>query len=432
MLLYCGLDVHKRIVEACIVDQTGCIVCRQRFDLTPVKLVAFAKAHLDRQAQVVVEATTNTWAVVRVLKPHVGAVIVSNPLQTKAIAQAKVKTDKVDAHVLAQLLRCDFLPRVWEPDEPTQELRRLSSRRASLVADRTAIKNRLHAVLAQRLLLPPDGDLFGKAGRSWLQSVALDAEGRLLVDSDLRLLGAAASEIKGLEDVLARKGYGDPRVKLLLTLPGVDVTVALTLVAALGDLSRFRDGDHAASYLGLVPRTKQSADHCYHGPITKAGNGHARWVLIQAAQHLRMHPGPLGVFFRRLAKKKNYNVAVVATARKLVVIAWHMLTKNEPYRYAQPLATEAKLQKLRVRATGQRRRTGPAKGSSAGRRSEEPTRRIKPLAEVLAAEGLPPLGTMPAGEARTIAATATADYVASLGQEQRKPRRRKTTAKEPL
>ncbi len=120
MLLYCGLDVHKRIVEACIVDQTGCIVCRQRFDLTPVKLVAFAKAHLDRQAQVVVEATTNTWAVVRVLKPHVGAVIVSNPLQTKAIAQAKVKTDKVDAHVLAQLLRCDFLPRVWEPDEPTR------------------------------------------------------------------------------------------------------------------------------------------------------------------------------------------------------------------------------------------------------------------------------------------------------------------------
>src|SRR5208282_3471726 len=122
---------------------------------------------------------------------------------------------------------------------------------------------------------------------------------------------------------------------------------------------------------------------CYHGPITKAGNGHARWVLIQAAQHLRMHPGPLGVFFRRLAKKKNYNVAVVATARKLVVIAWHMLTKNEPYRYARPLATEAKLQKLRVRATGKRRRTGPAKGSSAGRRSEEPTRRIKPLAEVL-------------------------------------------------
>ncbi len=358
--------------------------------------------------------------------------IVSNPLQTKAIAQAKVKTDKVDAHVLAQLLRCDFLPRVWEPDEPTQELRRLCSRRASLVADRTAIKNRLHAVLAQRLLLPPDGELFSKAGRAWLQTVALDAEGRLLVDSDLRLLGAVEEEISGLEDLLARKGYGDPRVKLLLTLPGVQVVVAQTLIAALGDLSRFRDGDHAASYLGLVPRTKQSADHCYHGPITKAGNGHARWVLIQAAQHLRMHPGPLGVFFRRLAKKKNYNVAVVATARKLVVIAWHMLTKNEPYRYAQPFATEAKLQKLRVRATGKRRRTGPTKGAPQARAGSAPTRRIKPLAEVLAAEGLPPLGAVPAGEARTIAATGTAAYVASLGQEQRVPRRKASAKEEPV
>src|SRR5207302_11482476 len=130
------------------------------------------------------------------------------------------------------------------------------------------------------------------------------------------------------------------------------VTVAQTVLAALGDVGRFPDGDHAASYLGLVPSTKQSAEHCYHGPITKAGNGHARWVLIQAAQHLRLHPGPLGVFFRRLAKKQNYNVAVVATARKLVVIAWHLLTNNEPYRYAQPRSTEGKLQRLRVKATG--------------------------------------------------------------------------------
>jgi hypothetical protein len=111
-----------------------------------------------------------------------------------------------------------------------------------------------------------------------------------------------------------------------------------------------------------VPSIKQSAEHCYHGPITKAGRGHTRWMLIQAAQHVRLHPGPLGVFFRRLAKKKNYNVAVVAAARKLVVIAWHMLTKNEPYRYAQPKPTQSKLQRLRVKATGQRRKSGPKKG----------------------------------------------------------------------
>jgi len=229
---------------------------------------------------------------------------------------------------------------------------------------------------------------------------------------------------------LAGKGHSDSRVKLLLTLPGVNVTVALTLLAALGDLSRFRDGDHAASYLGLVPRTKQSADYCYHGPITKAGNGHARWVLIQAAQHLRVHPGPLGVFFRRLAKKKNHNVAVVATARKLVVIAWHLLTKNEPYRYAQPPVTESKLRRLRVRATGKRRQTGPAKRAAQSPAGSGRTRRLKPLAEVLAVEGLPPVSAMPAGELRTIAATGTAEYVASLEQERRVPERRRAPTRE--
>jgi transposase len=415
MIPFAGLDVHKRVVEACVLDSTGQIVRRERFELTPVNLVRFAQTHLGPKAQVVVEATTNTWAVVRILKPHVGQVIVSNPLTTKAIAQAKVKTDKVDALVLAQLLRCDFLPRVWEPDEPTQELRRLTNRRAGLVADRTAIKNRMHSVLAQRLLVPPVSDLFGTKGRTWLVNVDLDEEGRSMLDSDLRLLAAAEEEIKLLEKQLAQKGHADPRVKLLMTLPGVHITVAQTLLAALGEVKRFRDGDHAASYLGLVPSTRQSAEHCYHGPITKAGNGHARWILIQAAQHVRLHPGPLGVFFRRLAKKKNHNVAVVATARKLVVIAWHMLTKNEPYRYAQPQSTQSKLARLRIEASGAKRQPatkGQRRSASYG--SGVQTRTVKPLAQVYQEEALPPLGPAPVGEARTIAQTETADFVASL------------------
>jgi transposase len=160
MIRYIGLDVHKRVVEACVLDEAGKIVFRNRFALSRESLAAFASVRLLATDRVVLEATTNTWAVVRILKPHVAEVIVSNPLQTKAIAQGKVKTDKVDAYVLAQLLRCDFLPRVWEPDEATQEMRRWTSRRASLVADRTTVKNRLHSVLAQRLIVPPVADLF--------------------------------------------------------------------------------------------------------------------------------------------------------------------------------------------------------------------------------------------------------------------------------
>jgi transposase len=429
MIRYVGLDVHKRVVEACILDEAGKVLSRRRFDLSRERLLAFAEVSLGREDRVALEATTNTWAVVRLLKPLVAEVVVSNPMQTKAIATAKVKTDKVDAHVLAQLLRCDFLPRVWEPDEATQQLRRLTNRRAALVADRTCVKNRLHSVLAMRLILPPVEDLFGTKGRTWLQGVALDADGRSALDSDLRLLAQIEAEIEGLETLLAQRGYPDARVRLLMTLPGVGFTVAQTVLAALGDIGRFRDGDQAAAYLGLVPSTRQSAQHCYHGPITKHGNGHARWVMVQAAQHVSQHPGPLGVFFRRLAKKKSRNVAVVATARKLVVIAWHMLTKNEPYRYAQSLPTETKLQRLRVQATGERRKTGPAKGSSGSKLAGGgKTRTIKPLAQVCQQEGLPSPKAPPPGEARTVAESGTQEYVASLAAAHVVPKPRRQPA----
>ncbi len=431
MIRYVGLDVHKRIVQACVLDDSGAVVLRHRFTLSRETLVEFARALLTKEDRVVLEATTNTWMVVQTLKPWVAEVVVSNPLATKAIAAAKVKTDKVDALVLAQLLRLDYLPRVWEPDEATQELRRLCSRHAGLVADRTTVKNRLHAVLAMRLIAPPVTQLFGAKGLAWLRHVVLDEEGRFLIDSDLRLLDHIEAEIGALDRLLVQKAHEDARVKLLMTQPGVDFRVAQTVLAALGDIGRFRDGDHAASYLGLVPTVKQSADHCYHGSITKHGNGHARWMLVQAAQHLRTHPGPLGVFFRRLAKKKNHNVAVVATARKLVVIAWHMLTKNEPYRYAQPRPTQTKLARLRIKATGARRQ-----GSTKGKRrspsygSGVQTVTIKPLAQAYQEEGLPVLGPPPPGEDRTITQSRTEAFVASLEQAYKVPRPRKKPATE--
>jgi transposase len=426
MIRYVGLDVHKRVVQACALDESGEVVLRHRFTLTRESLTKFAQEFLTANDRVVLEATTNSWAVVSVLRPFVAEVVVSNPLATKAIASAKVKTDKVDALVLAQLLRLDYLPRVWEPGEATQELRRLCSRRASLVADRTTVKNRIHSVLAMRLMIPPVTVLFSAKGLAWLRHVQLDAEGRFLIDSDLRLLGSIEEEIHTLDGVLVQKAYQDPEVKLLMTMPGVDFHVAQTVLAALGDIRRFRDSAQAASYLGLVPKVKQSAEHCYHGSITKHGNGHARWMLVQAAQHVRNHPGPLGVFFRRLAQKKNHNVAVVATARKLVVIAWHMLTKKEPYRYAQPRPTETKLARLRVKATGAKRKSGPKKAKrSANYGTGVQLRTIKSLGQLYQEEGLPTLPPAAPGEARAVADSGSAGYVASLGQEQRLPRRRR-------
>lgn len=424
---YVGLDVHKRVVEACFLDEAGTVLKRKRFDLDRESLLEFARRELARDDRVALEATTNCWAVARLLQPHVAEVVVSNPLATKAIAEAKVKTDKVDALVLAQLLRCDFLPRVWQPDEATSLKRELTSRRTALVQDRTAVRNRIHSLLAVRLLKPVCDELFSAAGRAWLASLGEDrlgAQARLLLDADLRLHDALEQEIDRLDDELARQGYDDARVKLLMTLPGVNVTVAQTLLAALGDVSRFRDGDHAASYLGLVPRTRQSADRSYHGPITKAGNSHGRWCMIQAAHCVKRHPGPLGYFFNKLAKRKNYNVAVTATARKLVAIAWHMLRYNEAYRYAVPRSTETKLSALRVRATGRKRKTGPGKGAKPVAKLPGGSRTIKSLPRLCREEGLPEPQPLSAGERRMVRQSGAAEFVDTLARDQVVPRRK--------
>lgn len=190
--------------------------------------------------------------------------------------------------------------------------------------------------------------------------------------------------------------------------------MALGLLAALRDISRFRDGDHAASYLGLVPSTRQSASHCYHGHITKTGNGNTRGLLTLAAQHAGRHPGPLGAFFRRLTKRKNRNVAITATARKLVSVALLMLKNNEPYRYARPELTRDKFSRLGEAATGTRARI--LKGTS------------KPgLEEVYDAGKLPKVTTpakLPRGERRMLEDRKLMNFVEELYEPI--PPRRKT------
>lgn len=239
MIQFVGLDVHKKVIEACLLDEEGRIIRRDRFDCNQKAIEQFARERLQSQDRVALEATTNTWGVVGLLKPFVAKVVISNPLRTKAIAQAKVKTDRVDALVLAQLLRCDYLPDVWEPDEKTQRLRHLTSRKGSLAHQQTAIKNRIHSVLHERLIAAPFTDLYGTIGMNWLKSLPLDEGGRATIDSELRLLKGVQGEIALLDQSLYEKGYCDPRVKLLITLPGVDVNVAQTLLAVFGELSRF-------------------------------------------------------------------------------------------------------------------------------------------------------------------------------------------------
>ena len=416
---FIGLDLHKKVLVVCALDERGKVLFRESVECRRETLVAFAKSKLCKTDQLAVEATTSTWAVADILRPFVAAVTVGNPLQIKAIAQAKVKTDKIDAQVLANLIRCEYLPTVWTPDESTQKLRQLTTLRCGVIADRSRLKNRVQSLLAQLLVVPPVKVLFSQAGVKWLRTVELPAEVRSAVDLYLRLYEGVDLELGKIDDQLMAMAYDDGRAKLLMTLPGVAHGVAMSLLAALGDIHRFKDGDHAASYLGLTPSLRQSAAKRYHGHITKSGCPQTRAMLVQAVQAASDHPGPLGAFFRRLRKRKKYNVAVIATARKLVTIAYLMLKNNEPYRYAKLDVVKGKFAACRRKA----QKTEPKNTRKAAKSVEG-----SPLNDLYRQHGLPSCQSpseWSAGERRALDAAEVATFAEDVHVPATKPQSRK-------
>jgi transposase len=374
-----GLDVHREFVQVAIW-QDGLVRQAGQIAATPEALRVFADS-LAPSDEVALEATGNTHAIVRLLAGRVVRVVVSNPQKTRAIAEAKVKTDKVDAEILAQLLACDYLPSVWVADEDTQARRRQVARRAHIVRQRTRLKNQVQAIL-HRNLVPrcPAADVFGRKGRAWLAEQALPADERQAVGALLRQLDFHAQELRLIDAELARVALGCENTKRLMTIPGVDVAIAMSITAAVGDFSRFSSPNKLVRYLGLNPRVKQSGDQpAAHGRIAKQGRAHARGMLVEAAWVAVKTPGPLRAFFERVRARRGMQIAVVATARKLAVLCWHMITRGEDYAFARPSLTAKKLRALELKA-GKPSRRGQ-KGTAASYSLKEVRRRERELAE---------------------------------------------------
>ena len=356
---FIGLDVHRDFAEVAVLEPGHPVRSWGRVVARPAELRAFA-ATLRADDVVALEATINTWAIARLLGEHAGRVVISNPYRTRAIAEAKIKTDRVDAAVLAQLLAADYLPAVWEPDERTQALRRLVGRRARLVQQRTRLRNQVHAVLHRNLIGgAPVTDIFGVRGQAWLRSLLLPADERAAIESALRLLEALEAELEAANGELARIGRPDPQVAHLLTIPGVDAAVALGVLATIGDVGRFSTPAQFVSYLGLDPRVRQSGNQPAHaGPISKQGRAHARGLLTEAAWAAAKYPGPLRAFYERVRARRGPQIAAVATARKLAVLVWYLLSRDEDYAWAGASLTATKLRRLELAAGAPSRRGG--------------------------------------------------------------------------
>jgi transposase len=304
--------------------------------------------------------TGNAWEIARIIEPHVARVLVVSPTDT-GIRQARAKTDRLDARTLARLLASGSLEGLWMPDAPTGALRRRLQRRSQLVRARTRAKNEIHGALIRRLIAKPEvSDLFGVAGRRWLEGLELPAEERETVDGCMRRIEFLEGEIAEVERVIAREALRSAGVRRLMGVPGVNVIAAATFTAAIGDVSRFPTSRRLVGYLGLDPRVRQSgAGPAKHGRISKQGSAPARHALVEAAWSVVRQPGPLRAFYERIRARRGHQVAIVASARKLACLFWCLLTREENYAYAQPSLTKKKIRRLELTAGAARGEVEP-------------------------------------------------------------------------
>ena len=370
---FVGLDVHRDFCEVAIAED-GQVRSAGRVASSEEMLELFAGS-LGPDDVVAMEATANALAIARILEPFVARVVLANPKAVKAATGLRAKTDKIDARVLAQLLAAGFLAEVWTPDEQTRVRRRLISRRAHLVRQQVREKNQVHAVLQRQLKdRPPMTDLFGVKGRVWLaaQCAALPADERQSVDACLRQIDFIKSEVELVDVEIAKQVMANPEIRRLMTLPGVSGVTATALLAAIGDVSRFPTPRHLVGYLGLSPRVHQSgSEPAKHGRISKQGPGEVRGLLVEAAWHAARTTGPLRAFHQRVKARRGANIATVAVARKLVVIAWNMLRRSEEYAFARPSLHREKLRRFELMLGAERQQ---GKRLAPGRRG--PSRRF--------------------------------------------------------
>jgi transposase len=379
---YFGLDLAKRETQLAVLNSAGTQVQQKRFATSRSEFLSLA-AELRMGDTVALEVTTNSTSIARLIRDNSKArVIISNPIKTRVIAEARIKTDKIDARVLAELARVGYLPEVWLPDEDTEGLRQFITDRTSLVRRRTECKNTIHSVLHRNLVRQEHSDLYGSAGRRWLEAV-IQGEGthvpvpeldRLRIGSLLNEIDRIDALVADLESIIASYIAVRPSLKdqldCLMSVPGINLVTGAGIMATIGDVTRFADKKKLAAYFGVVPSTKQSGDTSRNGRITKQGRAEARWLLIEAAEALRKAPGPMRALYRRVARRKNHNVAVVAVARKLIELVHHLLINEEDYIYKLPRLTQEKRARWRYLA---RKKTGIKLASAARKIAGRPT-----------------------------------------------------------
>ena len=340
-----AVDLHKHyVVVGGVNAHQEVVLSPRRVDLE--RWPAWAQAHLRPSDVLVVEATTNTWDFYDQTMPFVGQVLVADPRQVAWIAKTRVKTDPGDVLKLARLSAAHLVPTVWVPPQPVRELRALLAHRRRLVKTQTMLKNRLHSLLHRHHLVPPVSDPFGPKYEAWWRELNVSPTERLHVRQDVATLAQLARQLEEIDEELRRLSCEAPwsaDVPYLLQLPGVGLIVTMTVLAAVGDVTRFESAKKLVGYSGLGTSVHDSGLTHRTGRITKQGRRELRHVLVEAAWRAVQSSEFWKAGFERLCRRLDEHKAIVAVARQLLVVMWHVLSERAADRHAEPELVAFKL-----------------------------------------------------------------------------------------
>jgi transposase len=323
-----GIDLHKRRSHIAALSDDGRKLLSRRIDNDPATFLELLR-EIDGESKIALEATYGWEWLADVLEEAGYELHLAHPLRTKAIASARVKTDSVDALTLAHLLRTDLLPEAYIAPRELRDLRDLLRHRVALTQMRSALKNRVHALIARQGIRHEHTDLFGKAGCEFLSALELREPPRRRLDSLLALIADFDREIAATTREIDQRARRDDRVDVLCQIRGVGPYTAMLVIAEIGDITRFAKARKLCAWAGLTPTVRSSDGKARLGHITRQGSRPLRWALVEAAQHSVRGSGPLRQDFERIAKRRGNKIAKVAVARKILTLCYYGLRDGE-------------------------------------------------------------------------------------------------------
>ena len=329
---FIGIDQHKHYSMVTVIDSVGAKLIEEKlYHSTKDSIRKFFSQFPPDSTQIALEATGFWYWLYDLLESLHLTVKLVHPLKVKLIAESTIKTDKIDAYVLANLLRTGYLPTSYIPSTDIRNQRELLRHRIVLVYQRTSLKNRIESVLSKLGINKAVCNLYSKAGKSWLRGLNLSGPYQLEINNYLEIIEKLTDMVVGLDKQIKKYLVKDERAKYLMSIPGIGEYTAYLILAEIGEIDRFSSAKKLASYAGLVPSVSQSGQHTYFGRITKQGDTYLRYGLVESSHVTVRFDAGFAKRYAQLKSKKGSAIAITAIARELIEVVYYVLKERRNY-----------------------------------------------------------------------------------------------------